>query len=240
MEGEWQAQPGQCWTLDTSHATSLTDPGIFICQKSFAPNSGWPLWLWSEISGIIMLAPNSQNSVAIKIGANPGFPIPLRQIERLGLRFCLIFPLTDTPQTMTDTCQQALFNINEFIDELVAKYRVTSPGIYHVTHVSSPNNKKFGAFVDCKLWDPLEFLNENIDKFPKSRVLHPPMSPILSRPFHAISEADALFYFCNAVVIPTLHIVESFFPHVEIKVEGEKEETAKIQKEDEEEDVGRV
>ena len=90
---------------------------------------------------------------------------------------------------MADTCQQALLNINEFIAELVAKYHVTSPGIYHVTHVSSPN-KEFGAFVDCKLWNPSEFLNENIDKFPKSRVLHPPMSPILSRPFHAITEAE--------------------------------------------------
>lgn len=44
-----------------------------------------------------------------------------------------------------------------------------------------------------------------------------------------MSEADGLFNYCNAAIIPALHIVERWYPDVEIKVEREREEQATIQ-----------
>jgi hypothetical protein len=61
---------------------------------------------------------------------------------------------------------------------------------------------------------------------PPFRILHPLISPILSYPFYAENEADAILYFAN--VFSTMYILEWFFLGAQIRVEREKEETVKI------------
>jgi hypothetical protein len=76
----------------------------------------------------------------------------------------------------------------------------------------------------------------NLNVFPASNTLHKPISPVLSCPFTATSEGDTIYYFAHAVILPCLSVLDKFFPGLELKVEREKEDKAKIPSEDKNED----